>query len=124
MRYTKDENTILAGNLPTGGDVTIKIINMDTDDLLTLDTDACTESDNIPGLFKFDTVNITDDRTDMISCLYEMSDGTKTFRGKFILSGYVNTASLTQEQTDQLMSMVNYDDAALKQLAYAILGSL
>lgn len=30
---------------------------------------------------------------------------------------------LTQEQHDQLMQIVNYDDKALKNLAYAILGS-
>jgi hypothetical protein len=89
MRYSNSENTWLLGNFPSGGDVTIKVINLSTDNLETLTSDVCTESANIAGLYKFD-VNLNMTNSDYKNFAYEMFDGSNRFRGKFVYGGYVD----------------------------------
>jgi len=91
MRYTIDENTTLAGNLPINLETTIVLINMKDDTLIPLTDNLCIESKNIPGVYLWNTSNI-----DLIArnnilyenILYEMRSGDKYFRGKFVYGGY------------------------------------
>ena len=100
MRYNFDENSILAGMLPPGGTVTIKIIRMDTDELLELNNDTCQESQHIPGVYLWDTNNITTQITDYVNCLYIMTDGDKNFYGKFVIGNTLST-----NQTNKLLNI-------------------
>jgi hypothetical protein len=98
MRYSNTENTWLLGNFPSGGTVTIKIINLSTDNLETLVSNTCTESAEIDGLYKFDVdVNMTN--SGYKNFAYEMFDGDNRFRGKFVYGGYVDNITDDDTQT-------------------------
>jgi hypothetical protein len=102
MRYSNSESTCLLGNFPSGGSVTIKIIDLSTDNLETLTSDVCVESSNIAGLYKFDLdLNMTN--SGYKNFAYEMFDGDNRFRGKFVYGGYVDG---TQAIIDNLWSDV------------------
>jgi hypothetical protein len=58
MRYVKTENTILAGELAPSSTVKIKLINMQSDELLTINSNVCIESTHIPGTYLWNTSNI------------------------------------------------------------------
>jgi hypothetical protein len=88
MRYKLGEGATIAGILPTGGSVTVKIIDMASDILLSLSSSSCTESSHISGVYLFDIDNITTPITDYTNCLYEMTDGSDKHYGKFVLGGY------------------------------------
>jgi hypothetical protein len=90
MRYSIEEKTVLAGQFDGGVSVSIVIVNIDTDTPLSLVTNVCLESDHIPGLFLFDTTNISTVLTQYTSCAYYMTDGSKNFYGKFSLGGYID----------------------------------
>lgn len=109
MRYTTQEGsdgTVLAGMLPAGGAVTITIIDMKNDLPLDLNTVMCTESTNIPGVYLFDIANITNSVNTFTNCLYSMTDGTKTFYGKFVINGYVEFEDIG----DILTKLTNLND--------------
>lgn len=115
MRYKSTENTVLAGQLPPSTSVTIKIINMETDELIELNDSVCVESIHIPGVYLFNTSNITTQLDIYTNCLYEMSGldnkgALKKFYGKIVIGGLFNN--------------IEYNDSDLKALAYAILGSV
>jgi hypothetical protein len=98
MRYGETENTILLGNFPTSGTVTIKIIDLSDDSLVSLTSNSCVESTNIPGLYKFDvSANMTLPST-YKNYAYEMTDGLNVFRGKFVYGDVqINEAAIAQE---------------------------
>ena len=107
MRYNFDENSILAGMLPSGKNVTIKIIRMDTDELLELSDDTCHESQHIPGVYLWDTNNISTKVTNYTNCLYVMTDGNKNFYGKFVIGNALST-----EQTNKLLNLPTAQETA------------
>jgi len=90
MRYKTSETTNILGDLPTGATVTVKIIDIVNDTELTLTSNSCVELQNAPGTYKFDTINIENPSKEM---LYIMSDGSKSFKGKFIMGGYIDKVS-------------------------------
>lgn len=132
MRYNETENTVLAGIFKSGDIVTIKIINMETDELEELNSDICVESSHIAGSFLWSVTNMTNAPSLYYkNFMYEMSNGVTKFYGKFIYGGIIQDRikniedkdyGLSIEQHNKLMSIINYDDKQLKNLAYAILG--
>jgi len=107
MRYSETEITTLVGQFSPGQTVTIKLIELSNDALVTVTSDVCVESLHIPGMYLWKTNNIND--TSLIgysNLLYEMTcleDGSK-FYGKFVFGGYVDdvvdAADLTGPITD------------------------
>ena len=92
MRYALGENSVLVGQFAPGDTVTIKLIVLDNDTLLTLTTNTCVESAHIPGLFLWKTGNIapTNNLVGYTNILYEMiSTSGKKYYGKIIYAGYV-----------------------------------
>ena len=89
MRYSTGESTILAGILPTGETVSIKVVEMKTDTLIPLANDACAESTNAQGVYLWDTTNITQTFTQRTDLMYVMTaqPSGKTFYGKFVVGG-------------------------------------
>jgi hypothetical protein len=87
MRYTNKENTVLAGKLPAGNTVTIKIIDMETDTPVILTSDVCNESSSIPGIYLFNLEGNMNKPNEMKNYLYVMSDGNSQFMGKFVYGG-------------------------------------
>jgi len=91
MRYSKDENTVLVGQLTPNVNVTIKIIDIARDTVIGLSNDKCTESRHIPGLYLWSTNNILPDEVNgYTNLIYEMKQGTEVYYGKFIYGGYVD----------------------------------
>jgi len=92
MRYAYTEETVLVGQLQPGDTVTIKIIDLATDNLITTTTTNCIESQHIAGMFMFSTINIDKNTvSSYANLLYEMtsSTGEKAY-GKFIYGGYLD----------------------------------
>lgn len=121
MRYSSNENTTLAGKFPPGSSVTIKIVNIDTDSLLTLTNNICQESIHIPGLFLFNTSKINANLSTYTNCAYEMTDGTNIFYGKFVYAGYVDQIAkqtevdlLIQNLEQAITNLINNHDGDVK----------
>lgn len=100
MRYVKTENTILAGELSPSSTVKIKLINMQSDELLIINSNICTESTHIPGTYLWNTSNIDSSLfsnlttpMNVLYMMYNVSDPTKTFKGKFVIGGELNNLS-------------------------------
>ncbi len=95
MRYSNDESAILVGLFNPGQVVTIKVVNLQTDAVIALDTSTCLESEQIPGMYRWSTTTISDNSltADFYNLFYEMTaeDGER-FYGKFIYGGYVDKA--------------------------------
>jgi len=92
MRYAYAEETVLVGQFQTGSTVTIKIIDLATDNLITTTTATCIESQHIAGMFLFSTTNINKATVPTYAnLLYEMASttGEKAY-GKFIYGGYLD----------------------------------
>jgi len=62
---------------------------MATDTLETITNNVCTESSNISGTFLWSMDNITS--TGYKNFLYEMTNGEKSFYGKFVYGGFVDS---------------------------------
>jgi len=90
MRYINTEHTILAGFFDSGKDVTIKVIKLSSDSIVTTTTPICRESQHIAGVYLWNTSNMIIDITTFTDFVYEMTDGTKKFFGKFVLGGYTD----------------------------------
>jgi len=91
MRYSSNENTTLVGQLTPNRVVTIKIINILTDTVIPLTNNVCVESNHIPGLYLWNTSNLSIDAiTGYTNLIYEMRQGTEVYYGKFIYGGYVD----------------------------------
>jgi len=119
MRYGITENSVLVGQLPTGGTVTIKLIDLATDNLITLTSNACVESLNIPGLYMWNTNSLAVDAIIGYSnVLYEMTDGIEKYYGKIVIGGYVDsngTVDLTGIITDltEVLDLLNIVNARI-----------
>jgi hypothetical protein len=91
MRYSVTENTYLVGQFLPGRTVTIKVLNLSNDVLLSIRTDVCVESKAIPGIYIWSTGNITTPITTMTSLIYVMTskeDG-RTYIGKLVYGGLI-----------------------------------
>lgn len=92
MRYSEEEVTTLVGQFKPGKNVTIKLIELSNDSLVSISNNVCTESEHMPGMYLWKTTNIND--TALVgysNLLYEMKDEDgKVFYGKFIFGGYVD----------------------------------
>ena len=105
MRYSSSESTTLAGKFTPGSSVTIKVVNIDTDSLLTVTSNVCNESIHIPGLFLFSTNKINSSLQPFTNCAYEMTDGTNIFYGKFVYGGYVDQLPRRNEVQDLISNL-------------------
>jgi len=103
MRYSEKEETVLVGTFDPGLDVKIKILNLDTDSLITLKTDKCLESEHIPGVYMFSTINIDKNTVPKYAnLLYEMYDGEIDRQyGKFIYGGYMDEEIVVNVEADK-----------------------
>jgi len=119
MRYGLTENSVLVGQLPTGGTVTIKLIDLATDNLISLTNNNCTESLNMPGVYMWNTNNLAVGAiTGYSNVLYEMSDGVEKYYGKIVIGGYVDsngTVDLTGIITDltEVLNLLNIVNARI-----------
>ena len=95
MRYNNLENTVLAGKFITGKTIKIKIIDMETDGVVTLQTEDCTESTNIPGIYLWNTTNLPEGNglKNLLYEMYDSDDSTVTFNGKFVYGGIQELAN-------------------------------
>lgn len=108
MRYASNENTTLAGIFEPGSNVKIKIINMQDDSLVAVTTDQCTESSNLPGVFLWDTANISQTFDTNTNLLYQMYDANgKTFVGKFVYSGVLDEISTIISKINNVESITS-----------------
>ena len=106
MRYSTTEDTVLVAILRSGLTATIKIIDLINDNVISISSNACTESEHIPGIFRWNTNNIDDPAlTDgFYNLFYEItSSDSKKFYGKFLYGGYVDKDVVVDlsEITDQ-----------------------
>jgi hypothetical protein len=91
MRYSEDEETVLVGEFESGSDVTIEILCLETDKLVTLDKDECEESGVFSGVYKFSTKYIDKSTVPVYAnLLYRMTDGVDTYMGKFVYGGWLD----------------------------------
>jgi len=108
MRYSKNENSILVGNFSTGTEVTIRVLSLDTNEELILDTNKCIEHDDQQGLYMWSTKNINySNKIDHYANLvYIMSNGVDNdTMGKFTYSGYLDDNNdLINTKLDMLIS--------------------
>jgi hypothetical protein len=91
VRYKLTEEVTLAGKLPAGTTVTIKVLDLETDTLVPLAVDLCVESAIIPGLYRWDTTNFSSDIATYKNFYYEMTNGDEVVSGKFVYGGYIDT---------------------------------
>ena len=92
MRYSENEETVLVGILEPNMNVKIKIINLDSDALVSLKTDNCIESKHEGGVYMFSTKNIDKSTVpEHANLLYVMTteEGDRQF-GKFVYGGYMD----------------------------------
>jgi len=93
MRYSLNENSVLVGQFEPGSTVNIEILLLETDTLLILDDDVCAESSFMPGVFTWNTSNLSDlnNINGYVNLLYKMtSDQGDDYYGKFVFGGYVD----------------------------------
>ena len=100
MRYKTNENIPLTGLLPVGSTVTIRILNLSTDTLVPVDSNVCVESLVIPGVFVWNTLNITGTIDSYTSMYYEMTNGVVVVSGKFVYGGYIDILGTPVEVAD------------------------
>ena len=102
MRYNSNETTAVAGKLPTGGSVTIKVVLLETDTIVDVSSNVCNESQHIEGMYIWDTSNILTKSGHM---LYEMTDGTNKAYGKLVYGGYVDDIVTNDSLTTELVTV-------------------
>ena len=115
MRYKLSEDISLAGKLPAGATVSVKIIDLATDSIVALTSNSATESLNIPGLYLWNTSNISSAVSGYKSCYYEFTDGANVVSGKFVYGGYMEDSDT---KLDTIIS--NTDNIANKVWSYII----
>ena len=130
MRYSKNENSTLVGYFEPGSSVKIDILAIDTDNKLILDDDICIESQEIPGIFLWNTKNINssnsiDHYSNLIYRMYNTSTG-EIYLGKFTMGGYLDNRfdnidtklsdiSTTLNKLDDIINNNNAEYASLNQ---------
>jgi hypothetical protein len=91
MKYLLKEEVILVGDLTPNSNVTIKLIDIETDKEIPLETNICKESKIEPGIYLFSTKNIDYKnlvKKEAYNIVYVMSDeyGKKSI-GKVVIGG-------------------------------------
>jgi len=110
MRYSESEITTLVGIFKPSQVVKIKIIEVSNDQLVTLVSDTCIESQHMPGVYMWKTTNINqtllagNGYTNMV---YQMTcDQGKVFHGKFVFGGYVDDKVLLTDSIAKLDKII------------------
>ena len=85
MRYKEEETTNLVGKLGNQKEVTIKVVHVPSDTLISTLSDKCVESQHISGMYFWSTTNMETTLTGAF--IYEMTDGSKVSPGKFTIGG-------------------------------------
>lgn len=116
MRYNKLEPAYMVGNLKTTGltDVTIKIVELSTLNLVSVVESTCVEIAHIPGWYVFSTENISDDTLTDYSNLFfilesastSVSDVGKLVIGKIDDSSYAVDISSITAQYGEIMKLL------------------
>lgn len=88
MRYNSEEITALVGEFSTGDSVTIQVIDIVNDEVLTLADNVCEELGNCPGMFKWTTDKMPAGVEGHM--LYRMNNGSKNYYGKFTMGGHLD----------------------------------
>lgn len=113
--------TLLWGQLPTDGTVTIKLLK-DNDTLEILSDNACSESAQRDGLYYWSSQNIETQpasRTEYVFWM-EDTDGNKSNPGKIVLGGWadeINTIARDVENIDGV-AMQSNQEAMLSSLVF------
>jgi hypothetical protein len=102
MRYAQFENPIAAGVLPTGRAVTVRVLNQDSNTLLTLSSNVATES-QLPGVYNFPLSNITTPILGFAQIVVEFSAGDKQDYCKLVVRGYVDDVTRTRKLVGALL---------------------
>ena len=97
MRYSKHDYVLITEEFNPGDSVSIDIIDVDTDTLV-VSGGSCSELTNMQGIFKY---KFTPSVTTETVYVYAMTNGNYTKKGKFIFSGYIDTAV---ENVDNIVS--------------------
>ena len=90
MRYSDTETTKVVGIFPAGSSVFVQVLNLNTDSYSTLTTNTAIESSKAPGVFIWDTGNITDVLLAPTSFLVLMTDTINTTHNKITVGGYMS----------------------------------
>lgn len=114
MRYSELENTQLVGMLFPNRTVTIKLIDMATDTLISINDSTCVESNHMPGVYIWKTVYLN--RTNLVvpaTLLYEMTsaEDKRKYYGKIIIGGYLDKISdidTLVDDTKEIMGTVDF----------------
>jgi len=130
MRYSKNENSTLVGYFEPGASVKIDILAIDTDNKLILDDDICIESQEIPGIFLWNTRSINtsngfDHYSNLVYKMYNTNTG-EIYLGKFTMGGYIdnrfddidtklNDISITLNKLDDIINNNNIEYASINQ---------
>lgn len=96
MRYAIGENSVLVGEFPPGSTVRIKILILENDNLLTLNTDVCLESSKLPGIYTWKTsnININNNINGLVNLLFVMtSEIGQKYYGKILYAANFGTGS-------------------------------
>ena len=124
MRYSKSEDSTLVGYFKPGSSVKIDILAIDTDNKLILDDDICIESQEVPGIFLWNTrsINASNSFHHYSNMLYKMydTDTDEIYLGKFIMGGYVddrfneisNTLDEINTKLNKLDDIINTNNTA------------
>lgn len=113
MRYSNTEETVLVGIFEPDAVVTIKIIDLATDNIIGVTRDDCTPSEHVPGVFRFSTTNIDKNTVpEYANLLFCMTDEElNVYHGKFIYGGYLD-ASYSCD-TSEILETVHIINARL-----------
>ena len=130
MRYSKNENNTLVGYFEPGSSVKIDILAIDTDNKLILDDDICIESQEIPGIFLWNTRSINasngfDHYSNLVYKMYNTNTG-EIYLGKFAMGGYLDNRfddidtklsdiSTTLNKLDDIINNNNIEYASINQ---------
>ena len=101
MRYKNNEQTTLGGFFETGKSVTIKILDS-YGQLVSIDSNACTEAPDEDSLYLWSTENMN---ASAGTYFYVMTDGVNKMRGKFVYGGYVENVAEKLDLTNSIVEI-------------------
>lgn len=116
MRYAKYENVNLMGFLTPNSNVTIKVVALsnDSETLLELNDNVCIESEHIPGVYRWSTVDLTNaiiGYTELIYIMENTDNEEDVYSSKIALSGSYDNLSEIDGITEIInnIQQVSYD---------------
>ena len=108
MRYGIDETTSIVGIFPDAESVSIQVLNVELDEIMSISESTMTESSHIPGIFSWDTSNIISPPTVPTSIVVKMTSGTDIVYSKMTIGGVIDVIK------DKVHTIENYDDSVLQ----------